>query len=43
MGNEGLPRWRPSAEEVERIIAEMRPMLAELARHPTPELADNRA
>jgi hypothetical protein len=26
-------RWRPTPEEVERIIAEMRPIIAELARH----------
>jgi len=27
-----LRSWRPSAEEVERIVSEMRPIIAELAR-----------
>ena len=33
MGTQTLQPWRPSEEEVERIVAEMRPILAELARH----------
>ena len=32
MGTKQLPRWRPSAEEVEHIISEMRPIIVELAR-----------
>ena len=33
MGSDTLRPWRPSEEEVERIVAEMRPILAELASH----------
>jgi hypothetical protein len=33
MGSETLRSWRPSKEEVDSIIAEMRPIIAELARH----------
>lgn len=33
MGTQTVRSWRPTDEEVERIIAEMRPIIAELARH----------
>ena len=33
MGTKTLRQWRPSEEEVERIVAEMRPIIAELARN----------
>ena len=33
MGSDTLMAWRPSEEEVERIVAEMRPIIAELTRH----------
>ena len=33
MGTQTLQPWRPSEEEVERIVAEMRPIIAELTRH----------
>ena len=33
MGTRTLQAWRPTKEEVERIVAEMRPIIAELARH----------
>jgi hypothetical protein len=33
MGTKSVRAWRPSKEEVDRILAEMRPIIAELARH----------
>jgi hypothetical protein len=33
MGTATLRAWSPTKEEVERIVAEMRPIIAELARH----------
>lgn len=32
MADNHLRRWQPSKEEVERILAEMRPIIAELVR-----------
>lgn len=32
MGNEELRSWQPTPDEVERILAEMRPVIADLVR-----------
>jgi hypothetical protein len=32
MGIEQLRSWRPSPDEVDEILAELRPLIAELAR-----------
>lgn len=32
MGNEKLRSWHPTPEEVERILAEMRPVIADLVK-----------
>ncbi len=32
MGNEKLRSWQPTPEEVERILAEMRPIIADLVK-----------
>jgi hypothetical protein len=36
--NERLKTWHPSGEELERILAEMRPIIAEFARRARAEV-----
>jgi hypothetical protein len=37
--NERLKTWHPSGEELERILAEMRPIIAEFVRRARAEVA----
>jgi hypothetical protein len=37
--NERLKTWHPSGDELERILAEMRPIIAEFARRARDEVA----
>ena len=40
MGNSELCSWKPTPEEVDRILAEMRPIIADLVKrqfHPAPK------